>query len=317
MPIEIRSVSGIDELERWVAVHNAIRPDDPESTDQKVLIRAEEIDHVDLLAYVDGEPVGTAMIAGDRESEGSGRPWVEVNVLPSHRGRGVGTALLRAASEHARRRGKLGFECEAFADDLHSIAFLERRGFVEHARFRQYGLDLSPGRALDPEVPSGLELAWLVERPSLVAGMYEVAAATYPELGGYIGRQAETLVEWQVYELGSSNAMLDLTPVMLCGAQVVGFSTARRLVDAGTAELRMVSVRSEWRRRGVARALVQAQLGAARDRGFRRLVVWLCEGGPAGLYRGLGFEPVAACIVFRGPLLQRGETHGSPTSRPE
>jgi GNAT superfamily N-acetyltransferase len=301
--IEIRSVSGIEELERWVAVHNAIRPDDPESTHQKVLIRAEEIDHLDLLAFVDGEPVGTAMVAGDRQSEGSGRPWVEVNVLPGHRGRGVGTALLQAASEHARRRGKIGFECEALADDLHSIAFLQRRGYVECDRFQQHGLDLHPDRALEPQVPDELELAWLVEQPSLVAGMYEVAALTYPELGGYLGRQAETLVEWQVYELGSSNALLELTPVMLAGEQVVGFATVRKLVEDGTAEVRMVCVLTEWRRRGIARALLRAQLTAARDRGFRRLVVWLREGAPAGLYRSLGFEPVAACIVYRGPLV--------------
>jgi GNAT superfamily N-acetyltransferase len=303
VPIEIRSVSGIDELERWVAVHNAIRPDDPESTHQKVLIRAEEIDHLDLLAFVDGEPVGTAMVAGDRQSEGSGRPWVEVNVFPGHRGRGVGTALLRAASEHARRRGKIGFECEAFADDLHSIAFLQRRGYVECERFEQHGLDLHRDRALDPQVPDGLELAWLVERPSLVAGMYEVAAVTYPELGGYLGRQAETLVEWQVYELGSSNSLLELTPVMIAGEQVVGFATVRTLVEDGTAEVRMVCVLPEWRRRGIAQALLGAQLTAARDRGFRRLVVWLRESGPAGLYRSIGFEPVAACIVYRGPLV--------------
>jgi hypothetical protein len=57
--IEVKAVSGMEALERWVAVHNEIRPDDPESAAMKALIRAEEREHIDLLAYVDGEWAGT------------------------------------------------------------------------------------------------------------------------------------------------------------------------------------------------------------------------------------------------------------------
>jgi GNAT superfamily N-acetyltransferase len=59
----------------------------------------------------------------------------------------------------------------------------------------------------------------------------------------------------------------------------------------------------EWRRRGVARALHQAQIAAAGDHGFRRLVAWVRDSGPGDLYRGLGFEPTAGAIEFNGPLL--------------
>jgi GNAT superfamily N-acetyltransferase len=187
------------------------------------------------------------------------------------------------------------------ADDSASIGFLERRGFVESDRFHRYELELPAARS--PSPPDGVELAWLVERPGVLQGMYEVAAATYPELGGYLGRQAETLVEWQVYELGSSDALFELTPVAVAGGEVVGFATLRKLSGDETAELRMVCVLPGWRRRGIARALLGAQLAAAHDHGFRRLVAWLRESGPAGLYRSLGFEPAATCIVFRGPLV--------------
>jgi GNAT superfamily N-acetyltransferase len=300
--VEIRDVSGIEELERWIAVHNAVRADDPANLEQKVLIRAEELEHVDLLAYVDGEPVGIAKLSGDSESVRSGCPWIDVGVLPARRRRGIGSALLEAVSAQARRQGKVALAGEARADDVESIGFLERRGFVESGRFERLELDLGSGGEPEGAVPPGLELTWLADRPTLLPGMYEVAAATYPELGGYIGRQAETLVQWQVYELGSGAALLDLTPLALAGGRVIGFATIRGL-DEVTAELRMVCVLPEWRGRGVAGALLEAQLAAARRAGLRRAVTWVRHDQPVGLYRRLGMHPGAAAIEFRGPLV--------------
>jgi GNAT superfamily N-acetyltransferase len=299
--IEIRDVSGIDELERWIAVHNAVRPDDPANLEQKVLIRAEELEHVDLLAYVDGEPAGVAKLSGDSESVRSGCPWIDVCVLPERRRRGIGSALLEAISAQARRQGNVALAGEARAEDVESIGFLERRGFVESGRFERLELDLGPNGAADGAAPPGVELTWLADRPALLTGMYEVAAATYPELGGYIGRQAETLVQWQVYELGSGAALLALTPLALAGGRVVGFATIKG-VDELTAELRMVCVLPEWRGRGVAGALLEAQLAAARRAGLRRAVTWVRGGQPVGLYRRLRMRPGAAAIEFRAAL---------------
>jgi hypothetical protein len=73
--IEIKAVSGMADLERWVAIHNEVRPDDPESVGAKALIRAEELEreHVDLLAYLDGRPVGAATLSGEPMSDAVGR----------------------------------------------------------------------------------------------------------------------------------------------------------------------------------------------------------------------------------------------------
>jgi GNAT superfamily N-acetyltransferase len=298
--IEIKAVSGGEQLERWVAVHNEIRPDDPEDASMKALIRAEEREHVDLLAYVDGEPVGPAMLSGDAESEASGRPWVEVDVLPAYRGRGVGGALLAAASKHARGRGQIGFSCETRADDAYSRSFLDRRGFVENRRWNQFVLELDGDEGTGPA--DGVELASIADRPALLAEMYQVAATTFPELGGHFARHAESFVKWQVYELGSAATPLDLAPLALADATVVGFATMRTLFDATVGELRMVTVLPEWRGRGIASALLAAQAAGARRAGIRRLTAWVPDDGPAALYRKLGFEQAASFIVLQGPL---------------
>src|SRR6185436_21067676 len=111
--------------------------------DAKALVRALQTERADLLAYVDGLPVGTAVLSGDAESVTSGVPYLQVSVLPAYRGRGVGDALLRAVSDEARRFGRTGLQCEVDEDDAYSRAFLERRGFVEHRRWERLDLELA------------------------------------------------------------------------------------------------------------------------------------------------------------------------------
>lgn len=89
---------------------------------------ADEIDDKDdtalhLLATEDGTPVGSArlLLIGDTGKIG------RVCVLKSHRGTGLGAALIRAALEELRAQGlttaKLGSQ-------THAIGFYERLGFV-------------------------------------------------------------------------------------------------------------------------------------------------------------------------------------------
>ena len=303
MSVEVQVVSGMAQLERWVAVQNEVRPDDPETTSMKALIRAREPGHVDLLAYVEGEPAGAGMLADDAESKRSGHAWVVVNVPARHRGRGVGAALFGALSDHARNRGASGLACQVRADDAYSRSFLDRRGFVEYGRFQRCSLDLDAHELSTYALPPDVALAWLGDQPALLEGMHRVAATTYPELGGNRARQAESFVEWQVYELGSPNTLLEAVPVALAAERVVGFATMRKLLDATTGELRTVAVLPEWRRQGIATALLRAQLARAHEGGVRRVTAWVRHTQPLELFLSLGFQAEDRSILLRGPLL--------------
>ena len=303
MTIEIKPVSGMEQLERWVAVHNEVRPDDPATAEAKALIRAEESERTDLLAYLDGVPVGTAMVTGDVQTQETGRPWVQVDVLPSYRGRGVGDALLRAASDHARQFGRVGFTCDASADDAYSLGFLQRRGFIEHRRWEKYELDLDSHDGVAPATPEGVEITCIADRPALLAGMHGVAAEVYPALGGHIGRHAESFVGWQAYTLGGPAALLDLALIAVAGDDVVGFTTAKAF-DAATAELQMVAVLPPWRGRGIGTALVGSQVARANGTRTGRLIAWVpAVTGPGHVYRRVGFDQVRGAVELRGPLL--------------
>jgi putative acetyltransferase len=83
---------------------------------------------------------------------------------------------------------------------------------------------------------------------------------------------------------------------------VVGFGALKAL-DAAHAEIKSMHVRQSERGRGVGRALLDHLLGAARDRGFRRVSLetgTTPEFAPArALYAGAGFRPCGPFADYR------------------
>ena len=303
MTIEIRTASGFADLERWVATRNEVAPDDPDDPTMIALLRASLLEHVNLLALQDGEVVGTAMFAGDPNSLESDHAYVEVMVPERHRGRGIGSALLTELSELGRRLGKQGLHVDAREDDAYSIAFLERRGFVEQEYAADHVvLELARVDAAAAPPPDGVSIHWLANRPDLMGSAFEVASQTYPELGGPISKQAETLQEWQLYELADPQIALELTPVGVAGDQAVGFGAMRRIDDGKVGVHRITVVRPAWRRRGVGSALTRMQIAAAKEASFERLEAWPWTDLQKRLYASLGYERVGASIDFFGPL---------------
>lgn len=91
----------------------------------------EELDDLDatsthVLARVDGVPVGTGrLILGPNGSARIGR----MAVLASHRGQGVGSAILLHLMERARESA---VQTVTLSAQVHAIPFYERHGFVAH-----------------------------------------------------------------------------------------------------------------------------------------------------------------------------------------
>ena len=293
--IEIKTVSGYSELERWVAARNEVVPDDTDTVALKVLLRASQDGRVDLIAYDDDEVVGTGLMAGDLGTLRSSHPYVEVMVPERHRGRGVGTALLREFSGRLRRLGKEGLQVEARADDAYSLGYLERRGFAEVDRWTQLALDLDTHDPVAPVLPPGIALAWLADRPDLLEGLFGVATATERDRTG-------SFQAWQVYELGDPRILLDLTAIAVADGEAIGYATFVRLDDERTACHRALSVLPAWGELGIGAALTQAQIAAAKGAGFETLFAWARPWQHQDMYESLGYEPRQASIDFQGPL---------------
>ncbi len=84
-----------------------------------------------LLAFDDGAPVGAA-VCFVGFSTFAARPLLNLHdfaVLPSHRGRGVGAALLDALEARARARGCCKVTLEVHDTNTRAQALYRRRGF--------------------------------------------------------------------------------------------------------------------------------------------------------------------------------------------
>src|SRR5690349_17997267 len=103
-----------------------------------MFVDAQTLEHVgptlpmfrDWLALLDGEPVGIGACGLLPYAEESTAAFALNSVLRESRGRGVGTAIYRQVSEHARSLGKSELETWGFDDDPGGVAFAEHRGFV-------------------------------------------------------------------------------------------------------------------------------------------------------------------------------------------
>ncbi len=293
MPIEIKVVSGYDELERWVTARNEVVPDDTDTVELKALLRASQDGRLDLIAYDDDEVVGTGLLAGDAGTLSATHPYVEVMVPPRHRGRGVGTALLKAFSVRLRDLGRAGLQVEARSDDPYSLAYLQRRGFVEVDRWTQLVLDLAAHEPAPPAFPDGVELAWLSERPDLLEGMFSLAVGTMRDHTG-------SLHAWQVYELGDPRIRLDLTALAVAENTVVGYTTFMQVPEERSGCHRVLTIRPG--EQAVGAALTRAQIAAAKEGSFEMLFAWARPWQHHAVYESLGYEARTASIDFRGPL---------------
>ena len=146
-----------DDYEQWRSVRMAVVPGERCQTVAEM--RAQDSsDRLLLLASLDGTVVGSGI--GDRSDTSGG--FAMPRVMPEHRRRGVGSALLRALAEHCSGLGM--DDLRSSVDDEGSLAFATRFGFVEVDReveqVRTIG-DEQPPTGL----PAGVEVVTLSERP--------------------------------------------------------------------------------------------------------------------------------------------------------
>lgn len=298
MAIEVRQVLGYEDLGRWVETRNEIGPD-ASTVEMTALLRATELDHVDLIALEDGNPVGTAFISGDPRSVQSRRPYVEVTVPHRHRGRGVGSALLAAITRHARALRYEALRCTAQADDPDAIAFLENRGFTVTRRTEELVLALEGD---PPQPPAGFELVWLSDRPDLLPEMYAVAEAASSHRPDFSAGFVRSENEWRTYELGSPLVRLDLTALASTGGRLRGYAIAQEVPGESTLYHRAIATLPAEDERTVSEALIRAQAGAAQQAGIETALALPWNEPLEELYAQLGYRPRRTWLEFEGPL---------------
>jgi mycothiol synthase len=282
------------ELEAHVGVWNAITPEEPTTVELQRERRRRDPRRLYLLAERDGAAVG-AGFGGPSQSEG--RAHVAPRVLPEARRRGIGSALLRELVAHAEREGFRWASAHVDGADEGSLAFARRFGFEEVDRQVEQVLELDR-RWPPPEVPEGVRLVTVAERPELLHAAYDLAVVGYADMA-VLKPVTISLEEWLEEEATFPEGSF----VALAGDEIVGYSGLMRRGD-DTAEDGLTVVDRAWRRRGLATCLKQAEIAWASAHGIREIFTWTQRGneGMRAVNERLGYVYRSVTIDVRAPL---------------
>jgi GNAT superfamily N-acetyltransferase len=286
------------DLEAMIAVRSAA---DPDRTPPRLENLRHHLATQDGLAYVvarlDDAPVGCGFV------HPLAREHAEAHlvVVPSARRRGIGSALLAELAGLAHVAGRRLLQGEAREDDGESRSYFDRRGYEAVGGEKAVALDLTTRDTRDVAPPAGIRIVSRAERPDLLEQLYRVGLEALEDIPGTTDVPSFEL--WRSIEVDRPTRTPELFFIALAGEEVIGYAT---LDDYGRhGHNGLTAVRRSWRRRGVATALKQAQIAAAKERGFHRLVTGSEERNlpMRNLNAKLGYlpEPSLSVVVLRGP----------------
>ena len=262
--IEQRAAETDDELELWRSVRLTLLPNERTSSVAELRASGSSL----LLAYEDDELVGSGAVSKSDIGGGAVTP----RVLPEHRRRGIGTTLLRQLASIAEESGYN--EVGSMVEDSGSLAFAERFGFVETGRQVEQVREITAPEPL-PEVPDGIEVVTLAERPELLKRLYhELALPAFEDIP--TPRKIEiTLEQWESDWLNWPEA----TFVALAGDEIVGMAGLNYDADRpDRAENTLTAVRRDRRGQGLARMLKETATAWASAHGIREIYTWTQTG---------------------------------------
>jgi mycothiol synthase len=289
--ITIRPATTDADIEAWIHVRRIVLPNESGGTVEAQRARESE-ERLLLLAELDGELAGSGL--SDR-SDIRHRFGLAARVLPHLRRRGVGTELLQELAAHANRF-EVG-EASADVEDEGSRAFAERFGFREIDR--QVEQVKALGDEPPPDLPDGIEVTTVAERPELLRETYELAREGLADMAT-VGLVDVALKDWLLDEATLPGGSF----VAFAGGEIVGYSGLISHDNPGTAEDGLTVVRRDWRRRGLALALKRLELRWAAQNGVREVVTWTQRGneGMRRLNELLGYEYRGLSLTMCAPL---------------
>jgi ribosomal protein S18 acetylase RimI-like enzyme len=263
----------------------------------------------------------------DRNTTGERSFECHCDVLPSHRRRGIGTALLAWQETRVaeilgsmtdvadRRVVRAGYVMDA---DVGARILLERAGFAAVRRSSELH---RPDLADLPDVPSpaGIVIGPIDEHDeALVRRVWEVGGEVF---AGHWGDPLPDRSEegWLRFREDP-----DVEPSLWCvafdGDEVVGHILNYLGPDDGGSMIGWtegIAVRDGWRRRGIARAMLAWSLRRLRDAGARTAALGVDMENPnqaLTLYESLGFRVTASETEYHLPVRTEARQTADRTS---
>ena len=252
-----------------------------------------------LLFAPDGALVAASLVA--TPPDGGFRVDVMAGVHPDWRGRGIGRELMvwqvtRAREIHDRVAPDREWEVHlgAVVGDEPTIRLFERAGLTPV----RYWLEMVAHTSDVPTVPlpDGFSLA------TIDAGheraLYEAHEEAFAD---HWAHQRRGLDEWLALTLHSDNFVPALSLVALDGAEVAGYVLAYHDAAPERVYIGQVGVRRNWRRRGLAAAVLVEALRRAASAGKKSAALGVDAASPTGavgVYERAGFGVEYRAVTY-------------------
>jgi mycothiol synthase len=224
---------------------------------------------------------------------------------PEFKGRGIGTTLLRAVEQRARELMSLAepdvrvvIVTAIDRDEPDGVALHENEGY-HPIKFHWRMEIVLEGPPAEPQWPQDIEV-----RP-FIKGEHDMAVWKANNEAGRdeVGSQQWTLEHWRQYRFDDPEFDPSLWVIAWAGEEVAGYSLNR--YRAGIGWIRAVGVCPQWRRRGIAEALLLHSFGEYYRRGTRTIGLGVDSQSPTGahrLYQRVGMHPVSAAVTYEKEL---------------
>jgi mycothiol synthase len=296
--LDVRPLESAADVDAFLAIREAVDPEHPMTRESLEEERKTKY-RLDVIAWDDGTALGCAFVEpqfGDPESKSG---YISIRVLAEHRRRGVGTALLSRVSDHVRGFGGGDLLAQFRSEATDQQAFLERHGFREIGRMQDVELELATANGTI-DVPEGIAIVPIqdVHEP----GMHAVSIEADADIPSPVPIRTGDLDRWRERHVGPL-ALRELSFVAIAGDEVVGFAILGKDVP-GVGGHWMTGVKRAWRGRGIAQALKQQQVVAAKEAGLERLRTQndLANAAMRRVNKKLGYRSRLEWIHFAGPL---------------
>jgi mycothiol synthase len=318
--LTFRSYRGPEDFPGMVAVYDACRPVDgyewPTSVEDLARSFA-HLDHCDphqdmIFAAVHGQTVGYGRGSWYREPDGTCLHQLTGHVAPVWRRRGIGRAILRWTEERQRKvaseqteTGSHLFQVEIRDTEQGMAELLLGDGYAVARRWYQMTRPVA-GEIPDDPLPDGLEVRPVT--PDQYPQIWEADIEAFRDHWGFAEPPAGAYEEW----LEDPVAMMsELWQIAWDGDQVAGQvrSFINHTENAEQERLRgyteCISVRRQWRRRGLARALILSSLRILKEQGMTEAALGVDTENVSGalrLYERCGFRPALSGAIYRKPF---------------
>jgi mycothiol synthase len=306
----------VDDAAHLAAVRNAAEEADglgefydAEDCAEELADPERDLDRDTLMVFDGDRPVAAQVLHVLGE-----RLHVAAEVVPSHRGRGIGTSLLAVALREAGRRG-LRPEVRTPEHKADSVALARDAGLVPLRWWSELRRDLAEPVAPAP-LPEGLELHPL--GPGFDGDRWDerLRAAHNAAFADHFGSSPVSAASWVHGRTGSRHFRADCSvAATTADGTVAGYLLAYEYeadtLATGVRDLYIATVGTvrEWRRRGLAGALLAHALRTAAAVGFARSSLVVDTQNPTGalgVYDRAGFALHRRDVTYAAPAADGG-----------